>query len=187
MTEKINEISTEIKKALEIIDNNEIEIKSFEFNCNQLKKKFHENDITKDSFFGKLFNELKEIEHKPTIYWFEFQKTEFNPNKIFLEFKNYKEQNRERKVPAIYKYPKDTNILYLGKSKQCLWGRLILHLGFHIDKHSQGLLLNEWAEKLNLKLKFNYCSFDSNMSELISFYEYKLAKNTKPLIGKHKL
>jgi len=26
MTEKINEISTEIKKALEIIDNNEIEI-----------------------------------------------------------------------------------------------------------------------------------------------------------------
>ena len=87
----------------------------------------------------------------------------------------------------VYKYPKDTNILYLGKSKQCLWGRLILHLGFHIDKHSQGLLLNEWAEKLNLKLKFNYCSFDSNMSELISFYEYKLAKNTKPLIGKHKL
>ena len=185
MNEKINEISNEIILSIKSIEQ-QLELKTFDFNCNQLKSDFHKMDITKDMFFGKLFDELKEIEDKPAIYWFEYEKTEHNPIEIFQQFKNYKEQNINRKTPAIYKHPKDTNILYLGKSKKCLWGRLILHLGFHIDKHSQGLLLSEWADKINLNLKFNYYSFDNNMSELISFYEYKLSKKIKPLIGKHK-
>lgn len=186
MIDKIKDISVEIINAIETLNQNNLKLDSFEINCKELKQSFHKDDIRDAPYFIGLFKSLKKIENKPTIYWFSFKKDEQDYRELFSKFKSFKEKNPTRNTPAIFKYPKDTNISYLGKSKNCLWGRLILHLGYHQDKKSQGLLLSEWTNKTNLKLNFNYVVFEKEMSELISFYEYKLSQKIKPLIGKHK-
>ncbi|ENA1795743.1 hypothetical protein ABF176_002596, partial [Flavobacterium psychrophilum] len=117
-------------------------------------------------------------------YWFTFENYEYK--KLFEIFKNFKYKNPNERLPAIYKTRLETNILYLGKSKNCLWGRLITHLGYHQNRGYQGLMLSKWTKELNLKLTFNYCEFDPKMDEIISLYELKLSQQLKPLIGKHK-
>ncbi|MBF6653977.1 hypothetical protein C3B47_14050 [Flavobacterium columnare] len=187
MKEKIKEISSQFEIAIKKFEEENISsrIKSFEMDCNKLNFDFDNIDICEDPYFKEMFDELKLVTDYPTVYWFEFDTNKHSSEHLFNIFKNYKENITKRNPPAIYKYFRNTNILYIGKSKSCLWGRLLLHLGFHRDKHSQGLILNEWAHNIDLKLKFNYCVFNREMVDLIALYELKLAQNNKPLIGKH--
>lgn len=189
MVEKINNISNEFINAIKKFEKTDLnsKIKSFELDCNKLNYDFDNNNICEDeSYFKKIFDSLKKDTDYPTVYWFEFDTNLHSPEKLFNIFKSYKQNCTTRNPPAIYKNYRNTNVLYLGKSKSCLWGRFLLHLGFHLDKHSQGLILNEWAKDINLKLKFNYCVFDEEMVDLITLYELKLAQQLKPLIGKHR-
>jgi hypothetical protein len=188
MKNKIIEISDEFVNSINEFkkQNENLIIKTFDIDCTELNYNSKDVHICDSRYFKKNFDELKTFEKYPTVYWFEFDTTFHSPEDLFHIFKNHKENISKRNLPAIYKNSRNTNILYLGKSKSCLWGRLLLHLGFHDDKHSQGLVLNEWSTNLNLKLTFNYCVFNENMSDLITLYELKLAQQTKPLIGKHR-
>jgi hypothetical protein len=186
MEEKIKEISTEFINAISEYTENQIKILSFEIDCNELQKDFGNQHICDSPYFIKNFNELKLIEKKPTIYWFEFDGQTHNCESLYIFFKEHKENFGNSNLPAIYKQFRDTNVLYLGKSKTYLWGRLLQHLGFHDDTHSQGLILKDWTSELNIKLTFKYIVFNEKMSDLITMYELKLAQQMKPLIGKHR-
>lgn len=188
MEYQIKEITEEFISAINNYkaDFENFVINSFEIDCKELIYNSADKHICDSDYFVANFDKLKLIEKKPTIYWFEIDTRNHSPENLFNIFKDHKENKSKRNLPAIYTYHSETKVLYLGKSKSCLWGRLLLHLGFHDDKHSQGLVLNEWATKINLKLTFNYIVFNEEMADLLAIYELKLAQKTKPLIGKHR-
>jgi len=90
--------------------------------------------------------------------------------------------------------PQNSKILYVGKVESCIWGRLIMHLGFHTNKNQgnpqesnvHGLYLSDWTKGLELKLKFTILEFEKNMIDLMEVMEKSLAKKLQPIIGKHK-
>ena len=188
MTERINQISKEIKSSINLLERFNLECCPIEIDCNKLNFDFHNNNILDDSYFKHRFEEIIKHQDNPAIYWFEFDTKKNSSEKILSIFETFKKKHPERNTPAIYKYLKDpnTSVLYLGKSKNILWGRLIQHLGFHSNPASQGLLLSEWANDIDLKLVFKFIVFNKEMVDLISFYEFKLSQIINPLIGKHK-
>jgi hypothetical protein len=76
-------------------------------------------------------------------------------------------------------------VLYVGKVKKVLWGRVIQHLGFSKTAGTQGLQLYHWARGLSLELKLTVLEFEANMADLLPLVEKAVAKQLKPLLGKH--
>ncbi len=156
--------------------------KTFKINCADLED-YNINDITKSSKFNALFDELKAMHNGPALYVFEIT-SNHRANKIVDSIKNTK---IERPIPAILeKIFDESKILYIGKVVEYFWGRLIQHLGFHKHKNSQGLQLYYWAKELKLELSITVLEFETNSKDLMSLFENALAKELKPILGKHK-
>lgn len=154
---------------------------TFKIYCAELED-YNISDITKSKKFRELFDQLKEYKG-PSIYVFEVI-SNHNANEIIDSIKNSK---IERPIPAIRKKIfEDSKILYVGKVVECFWGRLIQHLGFHEHKNSQGLQLFYWAKELKLELNITIFEFETASKDLMSLFENALAKELKPILGKHK-
>ncbi len=147
-------------------------------------------NITIEGDFVKMFKELRDSKYAnlPAIYVFGIN-TAINSDVIVNAIDSLKDLDQNLNVPAHYKYHQNKGILYVGKVKSCAWGRLIQHLGYHVDSNSHGLQIQHWAQKISepLNLTYTVMFFEEKMADYIELLERAIAKTDiyKPIIGKH--
>lgn len=161
--------------------------KVYEIDCSQLDGKFIYQDIRDSDIFKPLFDELQKIEKNPCIYFFEIV-SDISAQTIIDSISKLEGRTK----PSIKKrYSQESKILYVGKVKKLVWGRLIMHFGLHTHKNKQeqsmahGLQLRHWAKPLNLKLRLHIYEFEPEMADYIEILERKFAKSLQPIIGRH--
>jgi len=163
------------------------DIKTFEIDCSQLKE-FLKEDIRYSEEYKELFEKLMPIK-APCLYWYRIISSN-SSDEIINSFKEYKNHiERDRNVPALSSekgIDMESRILYVGKFKNGIYGRVIQHLGCFSSPQTQGLQLYYWAKKIGLKLELNVLEFDSEMADILPIVEFAVAKKLHPLIGKHK-
>jgi len=125
----------------------------------------------------------------PAVYWIEI-KSEHSAEQIRTGYQNLKMIIGDRKIPAINKhYDKESKILYVGKGKFLLAGRMYIHLGYEQRPVMQGLNLCRWdytGELTGLQLQLNIIYLPKNLEMLASVLELKIARKLRPILGKHR-
>ena len=163
------------------------EIKTFEIDCSKLKE-FLKEDIRYSEEFKELFEKLMPIK-APCLYWYRVISANTS-DEIVKSFKDYKNHiERDRNVPALSSekvIDMESRILYVGKFKHGIYGRVIQHLGCFSSPQTQGLQLYYWAKNIGLKLELNVLEFNPEMTDILPIAEFAVAKELHPLIGKHK-
>jgi hypothetical protein len=178
-----------------------IESKSFVIDCSKLPEPLEEGNIYEHEDFIKLFDDLDKIKSHPCVYWFELEDAEQGDmiwDGIVANSKSYKDEisqkidrlkRKFRLLPAVKKKTSlnlRTHVLYVGKTKRDLKGRLVPHLGYyHNSPDTQGLQLCWWAKKMELKITFHYIELPDMLRDFTRLFEANLAKELKPLLGKH--
>jgi len=183
ITNYLSEASTALSEQV----SNLHDIKTFEIDCSQLKE-FLKEDIRYSEEFKELFEKLIPIK-APCLYWYRVL-SENTSTEIINSFKMYRNNTeRDRNVPALNSdnsIDHKSRVLYVGKVKSGIYGRVIQHLGCHITARTQGLQLYYWAQEIGLKLELNVLEFDNKMADILPIVEFSVAKELHPLIGKHK-
>lgn len=138
----------------------------------------------KFGFYSKLPGE-----DKPCLYFFEFDSSQrdaiLTEYISFVEYQQFASPGDFRKTAALKKRPPlKTNVLYVGKRKKEMGGRLVVHLGYYDVGTTAGLQLRFWAKKLGLKFKLHILYFEKDMYDFIDPLEIALARSLNPLIGK---
>ena len=77
------------------------------------------------------------------------------------------------------------NTLYVGKVQSHIVGRVIQHLGYHLNQASHGLQLNDWAKPMNLTFKLHIIVLPHDVIPVEEIFETELAHKYEPLIGIH--
>ncbi len=159
---------------------------TFEIDTTKLKPAFaNEINITKDVDFVEMFEQLQAFDDLPALYFFGI-----NPD---IEYEKINDLIKEISIsnnlnfPANNKNTLNKGILYIGKVKRCAWGRLIQHLGYHSNTKSHGLQIDHWAKKIisPLNLTYTVMFFDKSIADYLEIIERALARQYKPIIGKH--
>ncbi|AXG74458.1 hypothetical protein DVK85_09510 [Flavobacterium arcticum] len=174
---------------------------SFTFSCNDLPIPEQEGNIYNYELYKELFDSLEENKKSPYIYWFEVKNdVGCIPIRNMVDEYSFKVREEVSKgvhknnrkfygVPAMTKGIKDINskILYVGKVKSNLKGRLVSHFGYyHKSPNTQGLQLARWSKDKNIELEFHYIQLPFELEGLASLLEFKLAGELKPILGKHR-
>lgn len=184
MNNQIKEIAKNAMFPLQNVSKNGAKnIKEFHFSCSELED-FNHIDITKSEKYSKIFDEMKEMVD-PCAYYFEIQ-TNHLTEEIIASIRKYSESENSKSIPAIKKTIPESKILYVGKVKRHFFGRFIQHLGFYKVNKTQGLQLFYWAKELGIDLKLTVMEFEPEMINLMEVVENDLAKQLKPILGKHK-
>ncbi|WP_192820959.1 hypothetical protein [Rufibacter sp. LB8] len=183
--DRIKEICGQAAEPLIEVSRNGIKsYQTFEVDCKDLED-YNHIDIRDSEKFKETFSQLKKVTG-PVLYWFEII-SDIDNQAIIAELTKYINLGDYKSVPALKKTLNfDTRALYVGKVKTQFWGRLIQHLGYYKVKATQGLQLYYWAKNLPIKFKIHVYEFEKNMADLMPIVENALAKELKPLIGKHK-
>ena len=159
------------------------QIREYYIDCSDLED-YNLIDIRNSVRYEPLFKDIKEISG-PTLYYFEII-SNHSSIEIVNGIREYSLTENSKSIPAIKaKFP-DSQILYVGKVKKHMWGRLIQHLGFYKVQFTQGLQLFYWAKDLSLSLKLTVLEFEPEMVNLMEVLENEIAKELKPILGKHK-
>lgn len=128
-----------------------------------------------------VFKQLAAIK-RPVVYIFEII-SGTSPREVLAAAKAY---DGSRAVPARRSSIDDTSpVLYVGKVKKALWGRIIQHLGFSRTAATQGLQLYHWTRGMKLELQLTVFEFKDDMGNLLPLLEKAIASELKPLLGKH--
>ena len=179
--ELIKTQAIKLSSACISVAKNGIIVKEYQINGSDLDEKYLKEDIRDAEKFKKMFAELATIENKPCVYYFEVL-SDISANEIVDKFKS-----STKNTPALNSIVSQSKILYVGKVNAYVWGRLIMHLGFHTNKTTEsnvhGLHLADWAKNLNVK--FVVLEFEEDMRNLMEVMEKFLAKELQPIIGKH--
>ena len=194
-------ITSTLGEKLKSFSDQDFEYNYFEIECKDLPLPRYEGEsIYKYNSLKDFFSNLNVHKDYPYVYWFEVtdhitceeireiirKYTDEIRNEIFLKVD--KNSRNFYSVPAMTKHIKkrDSKVLYVGKVKKDLAGRLVPHLGYyHRSPNTQGLQLSRWAKDLNLNLKFHFIRLPKELKELTSFYEFQIAKDLKPILGRH--
>lgn len=154
--------------------------------CGSLKEEWDRIDIRDSEEYQQAFKDLMAIQG-PVVYYFEIVNRSVSNEDIYEAIKAYSNKPESRNTTAVKKHcDPETSILYVGKVKGGVWGRLIQHLGYYRQKGTGALQLYHWAKEIKLELKMHVFEFEQEMADLVGFMEYKMAKELKPLLGKHK-
>lgn len=157
---------------------------AFDWEIDGLKDYLNE-DIRKCPVQMETFDKLQQITG-PTLYWVELL-NQSNKKELIDRFKSYRFSGTARNTPSCKTtIDYQSNILYVGKVQKDFWGRIILHLGFHKSRRTQGLQLYHWAKGHSLQVRVHYREYPTSMSPLMGALEYQVAKELKPLLGSHK-
>ncbi|MEJ5962812.1 hypothetical protein [Pedobacter immunditicola] len=134
----------------------------------------------------KFITDLEQFIDIPAVYWFEIV-SEHTTLEIYNSAISLKE-NSLRKLPAHKKlFSKwDSKVLYVGKVKSNISGRMYVHLGYHRAPTIQGLQLCHWVNIEGLKLRLNVIYLPKNLDMLAGTFEFHLAKQLHPILGKHR-
>ena len=130
--------------------------------------------------FKQMFAQLAEVDELPCLYRWEIT-SPYNADAI---------------KEAVAKLPKYTprilkkaiakdNTLYVGKVQSHIVGRVIQHLGYHLNQASHGLQLNDWAKSMNLTFKLHIIVLPHDVIPVEEIFETELAHKYEPLIGIH--
>lgn len=184
MEKIIKEVSGNAVISLQYVSKNGAKnTKEFYINCSELED-YNLSNITNSEKHNKMFTELRELVG-PCLYYFEIISDNLT-SEIVNKIKEYSNTENSKSIPAIKKTIVESKILYVGKVKRHFWGRLIQHLGYYKVNRTQGLQLFYWAKELNLNLKLTVFEFEPEMINLMEVLENELAKQLKPILGKHK-
>ena len=158
------------------------EYRIFDFNSSFFKK--YDLDKIRDSEVHVACEKKLRSLKGPVIYWFEILSDNKN-SEIVNVIRTYKNKNKKA-VPALRKsYDIDSKCLYVGKVKNYFWSRVIQHLGYYNEPRTQGLQLFHWADNIDLSLRLHAYEFEKGTENLMGIFELKLAKELKPIIGRH--
>ena len=183
MNKKVKEFSYNAIGPLQrVSENGAKQIYQFEIKCCEMKD-YNNIGVTKNSDFSHIFDVVTTITG-PCLYYFEIQ-SDHTAEEIINKVKDYKATNASKAVPAIKKHFSKSKILYVGKVKKSLWARLVQHLGYYNVPRTQGLQLFYWANEMNISLKMNILEFETEMADYIGILESDLAKELKPILGRH--
>ncbi len=182
--ESIRQICENTLKPLEYVSKNGAKtINEYIIKCESLKD-FNYNDIREDQNFEILFKNIQKIEG-PTVYYFEVV-SGHQSDEIVKALKLYSLSENAKTTPPLNPTYSKGKILYVGKVKKKMWGRLIQHLGFYKVNKTQGLQLYYWAMTIPLTLKLVVIEFEPEMDTLVGVIEKKIAHNLNPMLGKHR-
>ena len=184
INDSIKEIAQNAAEPLLNISKNGAKlIKHFDIRCSQLKD-YNYEPIQDSENFKLLFNDLQEMTG-PCLYFFEIT-SEHSSYEIVNKIKEYSITPSPKTTPAIKMTIPDSKFLYVGKVKRFMWGRLIQHFGYYKVRLTQGLQLFYWTQELNLTIRLTVLEFEPEMINLMEVLENELAKQLKPILGKHK-
>ena len=184
LQDTIKEISRNAAQSLiNISDIGAKDIITFPIDC-ALLEDFNNIDIRKSINFEIHFDALQKMTG-PCLYFFEIL-SDHIPQEIISKIREYSLTEKSRATPAIKSKIPESKILYVGKVKRLMFGRLIQHLGYFPTSATQGLQLFYWTSSLNLKLQLTVLEFEPEMINLMEVLENELAKKLKPILGKHK-
>lgn len=178
--------SQEIASSLNILQPNAFDnVQSLELDCRNLPQRGSEGNCFFHPTTSEFFKPLLEVSG-PALYWFHVLSN--HTAKDFLEMIPTLKKDIDRNVPA---YKKgfcnwQSKVLYVGKVKSNISGRMVVHLGYYTNPNTQGLQLCYWAQSLNLKVRLNYIILPEALKEMAGLFERKLASNLCPILGKHK-
>lgn len=123
---------------------------------------------------------------RPCLYFFEI----VSPDTVTIleHYKAFKkDENLKHRASAALKKrpPLDSDILYVGKVKDDIGGRMVVHFAYYHVGATAGLQLGSWAVKANLILNLHIYAFDVEMHDFVTPLELHFAHSLRPLIGKH--
>jgi hypothetical protein len=186
------------KQIFDISESN-YKYETFVIETNKLPLPKEEGNIRTHSVLNLLFQFLLDNKSMPMIYWFEI--TEGNPIDLRNQYIKYseKQKNEAKKqvekdkreymvVPAFTKTPKNpqSKILYVGKVKKDMYGRIVSHLGYHHSSpDTQGLQIARLTHGLNIKLNLHIVILPAILADLTGYIEHQIANKINPLLGKH--
>jgi hypothetical protein len=139
-----------------------------------------------ESFWAQLPTIAEQIDKKACLYYFEIvapdAKAILEHYRSFMDDPRHQDRNRHtlKKRP-----PENTTILYVGKVKAGIGGRMMVHLGYYHVGATAGLQLVSWAKGTGLKLRLHVYAFNGEMRDFVDPLELPLARLLHPLIGKH--
>lgn len=158
-------------------------IESFEIDCCDMKD-YNNVNVLQNGDYVELFNFVKKFQG-PCLYYFEAI-SDHSAEEIVNRVNAYKQQANHKAVPAIKKKLVPSKVLYVGKVKRTLWGRIVQHLGYYKVERTQGLQLFYWTKGLNLKLRLTIMEFEPDMANYMEVLEGQVAAELKPVLGKHR-
>lgn len=183
INEKIKEFSLNATRPLLKVSETGIkQIYQFDIDCFEMKDYNYVN-VLKESDFSHIFDVVTKISG-PCLYYFEIE-SDHSAEEIVNRVTEYKLTQDSKAVPAIKKNFPQSKVLYVGKVKKGIWGRLVQHLGYYKVPRTQGLQLFYWTKGTNVSLKMNILEFEHEMADYMGVLENKLAKELKPILGKH--
>ncbi len=158
-------------------------VNEFIIDCSTLED-YNNSDIRQAPNFKSLFEKIEKITG-PAVYYFEIV-SKHEPNDIVKSFEVYSTTPNSKTTPPVNRDFASSKILYVGKAKKNMWGRLIQHLGYYKVNRTQGLQLYYWARHIPLTLRLVVFEFEPEMSNLIGLLEFDMALQVNPILGMHK-
>ena len=154
---------------------------SFDISSKDFEDKYRDHDIRDAEPFGQqMFAQLAKVDDFPCLYRWEIT-SPYNADAIKEAVSKL-----PKYTPRILKKAKTTNdTLYVGKVQSHIVGRVIQHLGYHLNQASHGLQLNDWAKSMNLTFKLHVIVLPHDVIPVEEIFETELARKYEPLIGIH--
>lgn len=156
-------------------------------NCKDLPDNPESPGHMNPAFFGALhgmFDDNNEINKRTCLYIIEIVSP--SVEKIERAYRDYLASGQARNSSAIKKnVDTSTSILYIGKVKKGLGGRIATHMGY-ANPRTGALQLVHWAKKIDLRLNVHVYAFESSLGNFINPLELTITKSLNPLIGKSK-
>lgn len=196
MNEIAATLQNEIETALKVIDHS----KNFkhiiipDYDCSQLPGIETNGKNLPDDLIASFFFHLHQYDHSegnindfPCIYAFELLE-ESDRHRVLEAFTKIDGNQIQRKLPALKTLnPENSTFLYLGKVNKFVGNRLVTHLGYYTQKNNHGLQLAHWIKDIlpSIKIRVHVFRFEKEFVPYISAFEVMMARNLKPLIGKH--
>jgi hypothetical protein len=154
---------------------------SFEIDSKDFEDKYRDlEDVRYATPFKMMFEQLAEVDELPCLYRWEIT-SPYDAEQI----KQTVSQLPKYTPRVLKKAVARENTLYVGKVQSHIVGRVIQHLGYHLNQASHGLQLNDWAKNTNLIFKLYVYFFPIKYKEVMPFFEKALADEMHPLIGTH--
>lgn len=181
----LSEYTLHLQLLLNDFDKNVFnDILSFEIDCTSMPE-FEQKGYEKSTELKPLILTLdgNGRNSDPAVYWFEIT-SKHTAKDIHHPYAQFRIQS-PRAIPAFKKGFREweSKILYVGKVKNNIAGRMIIHLGY--ETKYQGLRLCDWRHIQGLKLKLNVIYLPTEFEPLAKVFELQLAKTLHPILGKH--
>nr|WP_294858672.1 GIY-YIG nuclease family protein [uncultured Fluviicola sp.] len=146
------------------------------------KSKHPLSEKIKESFFRQFDSFDPLINKKNCLYIFSFDESKCDTAVMIKAYQN--PTISDRNMSAMKSKPNcNTNVLYVGKVKKDLGGRLSTHFGYANHK-TGGLQLKYWAKEIQLELIVTFIVFEDKIDDYLNPLELYLTKELNPLIGK---